>query len=137
MMGSTELTYRQVQNMTSYSMSSGAGVTITAVSTNPEQAVAVVNAVANAYIEEIRDMTGMDAIQVLSSAIQANLADNGMNNLWKKRISFLVMGFAVMAFIVFVKELLSDKIRVAGQCLIKDDDIIIGTLPSVSDKNGK
>ncbi|XME03227.1 YveK family protein [Lachnospiraceae bacterium C1.1] len=137
-MGSTELTYREVLNMTSYVVSSSdSGVTITVYSTDPNEAVSVVNAVANAYIEEIRDMSGMDAVQVLSSAVKASLADNGMVSLWKKRVSFLAAGFLIMALFVFIRELFSDKIRSAGQCLIKDDDIIVGTLPRINDKNGK
>ena len=136
-MGSTELSYRDVLNMTSYVVSSSdSGVTITVFSTDPNEAVSVVNAVANAYMEEIRDMTGMDAVQVLSSAMKASLADNGMVSLWKKRVVFFFAGFVGMALIIFIKELFSDKIRAAEQCLIKDDDIIIGTLPNVNKKNG-
>ena len=136
-MGSTELTYRQVQNMTSYYVSStGTDITITVVSANPDEAVSVVNAVANAYIEEMRTMTGMDAVQVLTSAMNANLSENGLVSLWKKRIVFFAAGFVVMAFLIFVLELFSDKIRSAEQCFINDDDVIIGILPEVKENHG-
>ncbi len=137
-MGNTNLNYRNVQNMISYSTSSsGINLTINAVSYNPEEAIIVANAVANAFVEEMRTMTGIDAVEILSAAETASMYQNGMVDLWKLRISFFVIGFAVMAVIVFAIELFSDKLRSVNQCLLADDDVILGIIPEIKDNNEK
>ncbi|WP_022765641.1 hypothetical protein [Butyrivibrio sp. XPD2006] len=135
-LGNTNLTYRQIQNMVSYSQpSNGVNLVINVTSNDADEAVAVANAVANAFVEEIRIMTGTDAVQILSAADSAFLAENGFIGLWESRIMFFIAGIVLMAFFIFVKELFSDKLRSTDQCLLTDDDVILGVIPEIEEIN--
>ena len=135
-LGNTDLTYKDVQAMISYSTSnSSINLTITAVSYDEDEAVDVANAVSNAFVEEMQSMTGMDVVQILSAADIARVSQNGITELWKKRIAFSAVGFAIMALLIFVYELFSDKIRSVDQCLITEDDTVVGVIPEVYEKN--
>ena len=132
----TNIDYRSIQNMISYTTStSGINLSITAYSSDPEIAIRVANAVANAFVEEMRNMMGMDVIQILSAADRANLSSNGIVSLWESRIIFLLIGFIISALIIFFKELFSDKIRSLDQCIIADEDVLIGVIPIIKDIN--
>ena len=135
-LGNTDLTYRQIQNMVSYSQpSNGVNLVINVTSNDADEAVAVANAVANAFVEEIRIMTGTDAVQILSAADSASLAENGLISLWESRIMFFIAGVVLMAFLIFIKELFSDKLRSTDQCLLTDEDVILGVIPEIEEIN--
>ncbi len=137
-MGNTKLTYRTIQNMISYSVSgSGIDLTISAASTDPQESVMVANAVSNAFVEEMRTMTETDAVQVLSAASSAVVSKNGLADLWKLRLIFFAMGFIGMAVVIFVREFISDKIRTVDQCILTDEDVVLGIIPEVENNNGK
>lgn len=137
-LGNTGLTSKNILNMISYSTStSGINLTITAFSTDSEEAVKVANAVASAFVEEMRTMTGSDVVQILSAADNATIYENGMTDLWKKRLFASFVGFAAMALLIFVKELFSDKIRSIDQCLLTDEDVVLGVIPEIKDDNEK
>ncbi len=42
-----------------------------------------------------------------------------------------------MALFIFVTELFSDKLRSADQCLLTDDDVILGVIPEIEEINGQ
>lgn len=131
-LGNTNLTYKDILNMVSYTTNtSGINLTISAFSVNQDEAVSVANAVANAYVDEMRTMIGTEVVQILSAADKAILYENGVTRLWKTRISFFAIGTLLMALIIFVFELFSDKIRSVDQCLLTDEDVILGIIPEI------
>ena len=137
-MGNTSLTYRDIQNMISYSLSSsGINLTIKAASINPQEAIEVANAVANAFVEEMRTMTDTDSVRVLSAATTASMSQNGLISLWITRILFFLAGYILMALLIFVIELFSDKLRSIDQCIITEDDMVLGIIPKVEENNEK
>lgn len=138
LLGNTNLTYRNILDMITYSKSeNGINLTITAYSDNSEMAIHVSNAVANAFVEEMRNMMGMDVVQILSAADKASLSNNGIREVWTSRIEFFIAGFALSAIFVFLKELFSDKLRSVDQCMITDKDTIIGVIPEIDEINDK
>ena len=138
LMGSTNLTYKDIQQMISYySSNSGLNININATSADPNEAVKVANAVADAFVEEMRTMLKTDTVQVFSPADKTVLMRNGLTELWKKRLVFFVLGCVLMAFLIFVFELLSDKVRTASQCVFAEDDIVLGVIPEEKKNNGK
>ena len=135
-LGNTSLNYRNIQKMTSYTLSpAGMSLTISATSTESDEAIAVSNAVSNAFMEEMRTITKSDYIQVLSAAEKAGATSNGLFTLWKKRVMFFVIGFILMAGLIFLTELFSDKIRSVEQCVITDDDVVLGIIPEIREIN--
>lgn len=137
-MGNANLTPGSVQNMIRYSISSnGISLEMSATSTDSKEAVEVVNAVASAFAEEMRTMTSADAIQVLNVATEAYMSGNGVTSLWRKRVGYLIFGFVAMAILIFVMELFSDKLRSIDQCLLTDDDVILGIIPEIDESYEK
>ncbi|WP_026665746.1 YveK family protein [Butyrivibrio sp. FC2001] len=137
-MGNTNISARYVQSMITYTPSAnGINLELRATSTNSKEAVEVVNAVASAFVEEMRMMTNSDAVRVLNVATDAYMSGNGVTSLWKRRIVLFVLGFAFMAVFIFTKELFSDKLRSIDQCLLTDDDIILGIIPKIEEPNEK
>ena len=137
-LGSTDLSYKDIIDMTSYSTSvSGINLTITVESYDEKEALNVANAVANAFVEEMCTMTGMDVVQILSAAEEAEMSQNGIVSLWKLRVAFFAVGFILMAVLIFAVELFSDKIRSADQCILTDDDVVLGLIPEVEGINEK
>jgi capsular polysaccharide biosynthesis protein len=137
-LGSTELTYKDIIDMISYSTSvTGINLTITANSVDEEESLDVANAVANAFVEEMRTMTGMDVVQILSAADEAEMSQNGIVALWKLRAALFVAGLLIMAVVIFASELFSDKIRSSDQCILTDDDVVLGLIPEVEEIHEK
>lgn len=131
-LGNTTLNYKNIQSMISYSTStSGINLTISAYSSDQDIAVRVANAVANAFVEEMRNMMGTDVVQILSAADNASLSSNGLIQLWSNRIVFLLVGLFISAAFIFFKELFSDRIRSLDQCVLTDKDVVIGAVPDI------
>ncbi len=138
LIGNTELTYKDIQQMVSYHIStSGLEININATSADPNEAVKVANAVADAFVEEMRTMLKTDMVQVFSPADKTVLMKDGLTELWKKRLVFWVLGCILMAAVIFARELFSDKIRSASQCMLTDEDVILGMIPEEKKINGK
>lgn len=103
-------------------------MTILARSGNPQEAVDVANAVAQAFVIEIRTITGTDAIQLLDEAQEAEVSRNGTMTIWMIRAAaFLVGAFIAMA-VVFFATLFSDKLRSLNQVELTGEPIL-GLVP--------
>jgi capsular polysaccharide biosynthesis protein len=47
---------------------------------------------------------------------------------------FLVAGIVIAALWFFVRELFSDRVRLVEQCVLLDDDVILGIVPDFGEK---
>jgi capsular polysaccharide biosynthesis protein len=81
---------------------------ITATAPNPDHAIAIANAVTNAFVDEMRSLTGGNTVQVLDSANYAKWSNK------KSKLAFRLLGAFIGAFIpmfiIFMKEILSDEV---------------------------
>ena len=100
-----------------------------AYSSQPEVAVSVANAISKAFVIEMQNLLGRDAIQMLDSADDYWLNENGLKNLWKKRLFCGALGFIVSCGIFFILELFSDKLKSVEQCVFDENDMILAILP--------
>jgi capsular polysaccharide biosynthesis protein len=103
-------------------------MTISVTNTDYDLAIEIANAVAEAFVIEMRSITGSDAIQVLDQASVARLKEDGVHELWKLRALFFIAGMALACAYFFVKEFFSDKIRSLRQVEIYEDKIL-GIIP--------
>ncbi|SKB64144.1 Capsular polysaccharide biosynthesis protein [Lachnospiraceae bacterium] len=135
MIPSYGLSASDVQAMVNVNTSStGLIMSFYAMSTDAALAVDVSNAVAESFVIEMRSATGTNMVQMLDSAEYSSKTSDGLRALWKTRIVFFFAGFILAAFVIFVKELFSDKVRLIEQCALEDEDVILGVLPEVKDK---
>lgn len=105
--------------------------------TDPKVAEDVANAVAESFVIEMRNITGTNAVQILDTADGARRTYSGFGRLWKKRLLFLAVGFVMVAGVIFVMELFSNKARLVEQFTLDEDDFILGIIPEADSKNGK
>ncbi len=123
----------QISGMISVSSSSSVTMQIRATYIDGDVAVAVANAVAESFVIEMKNITGTDAVQLLDSASDAYQSSNGFSDLWKNRIMFFVIGFVLVAAIIFVKELFSNKVRLIEQMILDENDFVLGIIPEINE----
>lgn len=127
--GDSDLTASDIQRMIDVSTSNSTIVmTINAFSSDEEQAIEVANAVAEAFVIEIRTITGTDAIQTLDEASKAVMATNGVRKLWLIRAAAFAVGLILMIVIVFLGSLFSNKFQSVKQLELTGEPIV-GLIP--------
>ena len=107
-------------------------MTIVAESDDQQEAIDVANAVAQAFVIEIRTITGTDAIQLLDEAKEAEVSRNGKNSIWMIRIVAFWVGALIAMAVVFFATLFSDKLRSLNQVELTGEPIL-GLVPLMSD----
>ncbi|MCR5769652.1 MAG: hypothetical protein K6G87_00310 [Butyrivibrio sp.] len=130
-------TAAEIADLLTVTSSDSVSIKIGASYTDPNVAEDVANAVAESFVIEMRNITGSNAVQVLDSANSARRTYSGFANLWKKRALFFVIGFVLVAGVIFVTELFSNKARLVEQFVVDEDDFILGIIPEADSKNGK
>lgn len=135
MIPSYGLSAKDVQRLINVS-TSGTGLTMnfSASSSNAALAVDLANAVAESFVIEMRSATGTNIVQMLDSADSSYKTSDGFRSLWKIRILFFLAGVAAASVVIFVKELFSDRVRLIEQCVLEDEDMILGILPEIREK---
>ena len=103
-------------------------VRMTVVANSKEDAIAMTNAIAQAFVSEIRNITGIEAAQVLDEA------EIYSHSSVKKTMAFVIILFGLLGGIgtcavVFVKTLTSSKILEVNECSLDGTLEIIGILP--------
>ena len=124
------VTSATVKSMVSVNYSEGSSImTISSSSVNHDISIIVANAVADAFVKEMNNITGRDVIRVLDNASGARITYNGKAEQMKKRVIF-VMGstLAVAAFIV-LKLLFSVKIQTISDASLNGEIEILGVIP--------
>jgi capsular polysaccharide biosynthesis protein len=127
----------EIADLLKVSSSDKVVIMIEATYTDPNVAEAVANAVAESFVIEMRNITGTNAVQILDSADGAGRTYSGFGRLWEKRMLFFAIGFVMVAGVIFVMELFSNKARLVEQFTLDEDDFILGIIPEADSKNGK
>ena len=108
------------------SKSYGYRLTLTVVSTAPDNITTIANAMASAYADEINDLLGTSSLQVLDEAQGYGMGNS--INLKLYLVLFAAAGFAVSAGVIFVKEFFSPRVYTVAQCE-QNRDLILGLIP--------
>ena len=88
-----------------------------------------INAVGEAFVIEMKNILGSDAVQMLDYADKYYIAKNGVKSLWMLRIVFGLVGFAGSCIVLFAMELFSDKLKSVEQCVFDEEDVVLAILP--------
>lgn len=120
-----------IQQMIGVQSKNDSVISIWAYSTDPDLAVDVSNAVAEAFVREATSMAGNDSIRILDAATTAAITNDGMKNVNSERMMFALIGFVASAGLIVGKELLANEVRTIGQCVGEDEDEILGMIPKV------
>lgn len=123
----TSITADEIQNSIQISYSDNSYVMkISAINQNPEFVIKIVNAVAEAFVTEISNITGNDSIQILDEANSCYTYQS--NSVNKIRAFFAGSAFAFICGVIALKELFSNRVRSIVQCT-EDEDEILGIIP--------
>ena len=130
---SQEVSTNQIMSMVSTYYSTDSNIiTITATSVDPETAISVANAVADAFIQEIVSITAVESIKVLDSAYRANVVVNGQMQALKIRLIIVAAAiFLVVAYIAVVAAF-NSKVAYPGEATLGGKVELLGVIP---DKN--
>lgn len=122
LLGDTNVDAKAIQRMITASYDEGSVIlSIQAYSTDPEMAVKVANAVAQAFVIEMRGIVGSGSIQVLDQATASFISKSGSNKIMQIRLLFFIAGFGGICAWYFLSTLFSDTIRCVSQCTFDDD----------------
>lgn len=130
-----DITAKQIQGMitatTAGNLTNAQAVVIkiTAYSENENLSVDVANAVANAFVNEIRSMTGSTTVQILDSAQNASMYKSASMNQVKFRIIGLLIGIFIPVILIFFKELFSNKVYRVEDITLDGVIELIGVIP--------
>lgn len=129
LLNDTAVTADQIQKMIMLSLSDNSYVMrISAASESPKLAMNVANAVAEAFVTEVSNITGNDSIQILDEADRYIVSKE--NDILKKQLLFTGAAFFMVCAIIVLKELFSNKVRSLPQCLkFVMEDEILGIIP--------
>ena len=104
-------------------------MTVTCQSNNPVEAMEMAQAVAEAFVMEMENITGTDAVRMLDKPHAYQVAYDATQHQWLIRILVFLLGGVFAAGIVVLAELFDSKARTIRECTMKDELPVIGVIP--------
>lgn len=124
------LNARQVQSMVSTSYRNDSAIFyIRTVSEDPALAISVANSVADAFILEVRYVTGADSVKILDKAEQVSVYYDGRNDQLKTRLIFAAAGFILICAAISLSEIFSRKISQINDATLNGEIKLLGVIP--------
>jgi capsular polysaccharide biosynthesis protein len=125
----TDISAEGISNMINVTVQNKSYVIyISAIGKNSDLVVKVANAVAEAFISEMVNITGSNYIKVLDLARKAQIVRNKDTNV--NRLMFGLGAFFIISGIIVISSLLSDKVQLIVQC-VENEDEILGIIPDI------
>lgn len=122
---------KKIQKMVEVNYSEDSSVmSIYAYSTDHDLALKVANAVADAFVVEVRNITGGDNVQVLDIADTYNISNDASNSKIKIRVLAFAFGILASSMVICLLEALSTKVRSVADCSLNGELDIIGVIPT-------
>jgi capsular polysaccharide biosynthesis protein len=121
-----------VKKMVTYKFdteSSSAMFYINAISEDSGIAIAVANETANAYMEELKNTTGVDICKPLDRANSAAIKHSGLIRLIGIRFLFAFAGFILICCFIAASDLLNKKIVFAKDCTLDGEINLLAVIP--------
>lgn len=124
-----------IKNMITISASENSTVIgISATSTDEMLVQNIANAVAEAFVNEIQNITGESNVQILDKADNSSIHSSGKAEQTTKRILGGIIGFIIIFAIVCGKEIFSNEIHCVRECEVDGKINILGIIPIYDEK---
>ena len=125
-----EIPPEQIVRMVSTSNPDNSAVfVIRAISTNPDTAVIVVNAVASAFIQEVESVVSIAGVRVLDTAKTAGLYSSGRQSSTRIRAIAAAAGAALAAFAIAFPAAIDKRAAFPHEVTLNGELELIGTIP--------
>ena len=123
---------RQIQSMVRTSFNDTFTMLyITSSSTNPQLALSVANAVAEAFVSEIGNITGGDTIRIYDRAISASKSFDGLSEQRRTRVTIPTVCIFILFVVIILWALFSDRIKTISEAEIGGKVNVIGVIPRI------
>lgn len=113
----------------SYIQKNSTVMTVTCASSNPVEAMEMAQAVAEAFVMEMENITGTDAVRVLDKPHAYVMTFNATQQQWLIRIAAFFFGGVFAAMIIVLGEIFDTKARTIRECTLRDELPVIGVIP--------
>lgn len=131
LLGDSNLSEKDIRMRSSVSCSEETSVlTIKGNSNNPEEAIKIANAVSEAFIIELKSITGLENIQVLDKAENAEISFNANSNRNKKILLISFLGFFLSVISICGYGIFSDIVYDIRKCETDMDIKVLGVIPN-------
>lgn len=104
-------------------------LSILAYSTKKEEAIKISKAVANAFVIEMKNITGKENIQMLDEAYDVKIRHDGNNEQIKKRGIFALAGFLLSGLFFVIREIFSKRVVYVNDVTLNGKIEILGVIP--------
>ena len=104
-------------------------MTVTCQSNNPVEAMEMAQAVAEAFVMEMENITGTDAVRMLDKPHMYKMTFDATQHQWMIRIVAFLFGAVFAAAIIVFTEVFDAKARTIRECTMKDELPVIGVIP--------
>lgn len=130
LMGDSDITVELLQRMVIARFSEDSYILhVYAYSADSELAIKVANYLAEAFVIEMRSITGSEAVQLLDAASQVSVSQSALKQKLKVYLVVVGAGFLLTCMWIFFQELFSGRIQSINQCMYDEDDRVLGVLP--------
>lgn len=102
---------------------------ITAIGASPEHAMGIADAVAEAAVIEIKNITGNQSIQVLDKARETEVVYNSLMFTALASVAAMAAGFFLICSWIVLREICSPKLTKVRECALGDELEVMGVIP--------
>jgi len=125
-----DMTPEQILSMVSSSSTGNSAVfSVTAVSRDPETAVAVANAIASAFVQEVVNVTATDWVKVLDQAYRAQLYSSGAQSAMMRRGEAAIAGAGLAILIIACFAAFDKRAAFPHEVTLNGEIELIGSIP--------
>ena len=104
-------------------------MTVTCQSNNPVEAMEMAQAVAEAFVMEMENITGTDAVRMLDKSHTYKMTFDATQHQWMIRMVAFLFGAVFATAIIVFTEIFDSKARTIRECTMKDELPVIGVIP--------
>lgn len=117
----------------SYLQQNSTILTITCKSNNAVEAMEMAQAVAEAFVMEMENIIGTDAVRLLDKPYAYEVAYDATQHQWMIRIVAFLFGGVFAAMIIVFGEIFDTKARTIRECTLGDELPVIGVIPATKE----
>lgn len=128
-MAATTVSAGEETAASSYIQKNSTVMTVTCVSNNPVEAMEMAQAVAEAFVMEMENITGTDAVRMLDKPHSYKKTFDATQQQWLIRIVAFFFGGVFAAMIIVLGELFDTKARTIRECTLREKLPVIGVIP--------
>ena len=100
-------------------------------SSNPQLALSVANAIAEAFVAEIGNITGDDTIRIYDRATSVSMTYNGEAEQRKTRVTVPAVTVFALVVAVIMWALFSDRVKSVSEAELGGEITVIGVIPRI------